>query len=116
MTAAGPLHVLLLAVSAGAGALCGFLAAAVVLRKKRRARGYFVLGVLAGVTAAAVARGRYRKLYALSALARRLPVVVAAPTARSSAPRRRGQRRSRSADRSAMGPIRRALTQWAASG
>jgi hypothetical protein len=115
MSAAGPLQLLLLAAIAGTGALCGFLAAAVILRKKRRARGYFALGVLAGLTAAAVTRGRYRKLTTFRALTRRLPVVVPAPTARSSGPTRRARSRSRPADRRATGPIRQALTRWAAS-
>ena len=119
MSAAGPLQLLLLAAIAGTGAMCGFLAAAVVLRKKKRARGYFVLGVLAGVTAAVVTRGRYRKLGALNSLARgfarQLPV-VAVPTARSSAPIRRGRSRSRRSDRPATDLVRQALTRWAASG
>ncbi len=70
MTAVGSLQLILLVAIAGTAAMCGFLAAAVILRKKRRARGYFVLGVLIGLSAAAITRGRYRKLSALGALAR----------------------------------------------
>jgi hypothetical protein len=70
MSAAGPLQLLLLVAIAGTGAMCGFLASAWILRKRRRARGYFILGVLTGLTAAAVTRGRYRKLGAFRSLAR----------------------------------------------
>ena len=70
MSAAGPLQLLLLAAIAGTGAMSGFLTAAVMLRKKRRARGYFILGVLTGLTAAAATRGSYRKLGAFRSLAR----------------------------------------------
>jgi len=70
MSAAGPLQLLLLVAIAGTGAMCGFLASAWILRKRRRARGYFILGVLTGLTAAAVTRGRYRKLCAFRSLAR----------------------------------------------
>ena len=69
MIAAGALQLILVAVIAGAGAVCGFIASAVVLRKKKRARGYFVLGVLTGMMAATVTRGRYRKP-AMAALTR----------------------------------------------
>jgi uncharacterized membrane protein YeaQ/YmgE (transglycosylase-associated protein family) len=70
MSAAGPLQLLLLAAIAGTGAMCGFLASAWILRKRRRARGYFILGVIAGMAAAAVTRGRYRRLGAFRSLAR----------------------------------------------
>ena len=70
MSAAGPLQLLLLTAIAGTAAMCGFLASAWILRKKRRARGYFILGVLTGLTAATVTRGRYRKLGAVRSLAR----------------------------------------------
>jgi hypothetical protein len=70
MSAAGPLQLLLLAAIAGTGALCGFLASVWILRSKRRARGYFILGVLTGLTAAAMTRGKYRKLGAFRSLAR----------------------------------------------
>jgi hypothetical protein len=71
MSAAGPLQWILLVAIAGTGAMCGFVASAVVLRDKRRARGYFLLGVLTGLMAAAITGGRYRKLSAFAALARR---------------------------------------------
>jgi hypothetical protein len=70
MSAAGPVQLILLAAFAGTGALCGFIAAAVMLTNKRRARGYFILGVLTGLTAAALTHGRYRKLSAVGALVR----------------------------------------------
>ena len=69
MSAAGPLQLILL-VAFGTGAMCGFIASAVSLRNKRRARGYFILGVLTGLTAAALTDGRYRKLSAFGALVR----------------------------------------------
>jgi hypothetical protein len=70
MSAAGPLQLLLLIAVAGTGAMCGFVASAWMLRKKKRARGYFILGVLTGLTTAAITRGSYRKLIALRSLAR----------------------------------------------
>jgi hypothetical protein len=72
MIAAGALQLILVAVIAGAGAMCGFIASAVMLRKKRRARGYFVLGVLTGMMAATITRGRYRKLSAFGVVRRSL--------------------------------------------
>ena len=71
MSAAGPLPLILL-VAFGTGAVCGFIASAVILRCKRRARGYFILGVLTGFLASALTHGRYRKLSAFGALARGL--------------------------------------------
>jgi hypothetical protein len=70
MGAAGPLQLILLVAVAGIAAVCGFIASAVILRKKRHARRYFILGVVTGLTAAAITRGRYRNLSALAALAR----------------------------------------------
>jgi hypothetical protein len=67
MSAAGPLQLILLVVIAAVG---GFIASAVILRNKRRARGYFILGVLTGLMAATITRGRYRQLSALAALTR----------------------------------------------
>jgi hypothetical protein len=55
-------QVVLLVTIAVAAALCGFIASAVSLRNKRRARGYFVLGVLTGLIAATITRRRYRRL------------------------------------------------------
>jgi hypothetical protein len=69
MHAVGSLHLLLLVGIAGAGALCGFVASVVVLRNKRRARGYFILGVLTGWLAAVMAHRRHRKLSLFPALA-----------------------------------------------
>jgi hypothetical protein len=43
-----------------------------MLRKKRRARGYFVLGVLTGMMAATITRGRHRKLSAFGVVRRSL--------------------------------------------
>lgn len=70
MSALGSLQLVLLVVTAGAAGMCGFIASAVILRKKRRARGYFVLGILTGFAAAAITRGRFRRLSALRAFAR----------------------------------------------
>ena len=69
MYAVGPLQLLLLVAIAGAGAIAGFVASVVILRKRRRARAYFMLGVLTGWLAAAMAHGRYRTPGQLSALA-----------------------------------------------
>jgi uncharacterized membrane protein YeaQ/YmgE (transglycosylase-associated protein family) len=69
MYSVGPLQLLLLVAIAGAGAMCGFVASVVVLRNKRRARGFFVLGVLTGWLAAAMTHGRHRQLGLFSALA-----------------------------------------------
>ena len=71
MGAAGPLQWVLLVAIAGTGAMCGFISSAVTLRNKRRARGCFLLGVLTGLMAATITHGRYRKLSAFAALARR---------------------------------------------
>ena len=70
MSAAGPLQLILLVAFAGTGAMCGFIASVVILRNKRRARGYFILGVLTGLMAAAITRGRHPKLSAFGALVR----------------------------------------------
>lgn len=69
MYAVGPLQLLLLVAIAGAGATGGFVASVVILRKRRRARAYFILGVLTGWLTAAMTHGRYRKPSLLSALA-----------------------------------------------
>jgi hypothetical protein len=71
VSAAGSLPLILL-VAFGTGAVCGFIASAVILRNKRRARGYFILGVLTGLMATALTHGRYRKLSAFGALVRGL--------------------------------------------
>ncbi|MDT5118083.1 MAG: hypothetical protein QOE30_3822 [Mycobacterium sp.] len=66
MQAVGPtqLIVLLVAVAITAAA-CGFLGSVVVRRRKRRARGVFVLGFLCGVTAGALLRTRRHIRHAL---------------------------------------------------
>ena len=70
MSAAGSLQLILLVAFTGTGAMCGFIASVVILRNKRRARGYFILGVLTGFLASALTHGRYRKLSAFGALVR----------------------------------------------
>jgi hypothetical protein len=69
----GPIHLvaLILAVAAIAGT-AGFVAAPVVRRNRRRARGFFVLGFLCGMTAAAVRRHKRRVLRVLDSAA--LPI------------------------------------------
>lgn len=67
MNAVGSL--LLLVAVASVAAMGGFVASAVVLRKKRRARGYFVLGVVTGWAAAVISRRDLRTLGAFSARA-----------------------------------------------
>jgi hypothetical protein len=81
MSVVGSLQLIFLLVTiAIAAAICGFIASAVTLRNKRRARLYFVLGVLTGLMAAAITRGRHRLLSAFGT--RRLLLV---PTCRFSA-------------------------------
>jgi hypothetical protein len=72
MVATGPLQLIFFAVVAGVSALCGFAASTVSLRKRKRARVYFVLGVATGLLVAAVPRVRLRGLSAAAALARGL--------------------------------------------
>jgi hypothetical protein len=75
MQAVGPMQLILLLVAvAMIAAACGFLGSLVVQRKKRRARGYFVLGFLCGVTASAILRVRRRSLHALGAVGQRVGV------------------------------------------
>lgn len=70
MLGAAALVLLLFAVAA-AGAVCGFIAAIVVLRENRRTRRFFVLGVLTGLVTAKLTRGRHHRLRAIGALALR---------------------------------------------
>jgi hypothetical protein len=72
MGATGPLQVVLFVAVAVVAASCGFLISTVRLRKKRRARVYFVLGVVTGLVAAAVPRGRFRAANGAIALGRGL--------------------------------------------
>lgn len=72
MQAVEPLHllsavVLMIVVAAATG----FLVAARVLRRERRARGFFVLGFSCGVLTGAALRGRRQGLRALAAARRR---------------------------------------------
>jgi uncharacterized membrane protein YbhN (UPF0104 family) len=68
MQAVGATHlvVLLVAVAVIAGA-SGFFGSVVLRRRKRRARGVFVLGFVCGVTAGAILRARRRIHRALGA-------------------------------------------------
>lgn len=70
MGSLGPTHLisLLLAVAIVA-ATCGFIASAVV-RRNKRARGFFLLGFFCGLMAGAILPGRRRGLNALGAVAR----------------------------------------------
>jgi hypothetical protein len=52
--------------------LGGFAAATVAQRNKRRARGYFVAGLICGLLAGVVVRKRYRGVKAFAAVARRV--------------------------------------------
>ena len=69
MGSLGPTHLisLLLAVAI-VSATCGFVAAAVSRRNKRRARGYFFLGFFCGFVAGLVLRRSRRSLNALRAV------------------------------------------------
>jgi uncharacterized membrane protein YeaQ/YmgE (transglycosylase-associated protein family) len=71
MGSVGPTHLisLLLAVAINA-AICGFIASAVLRRKRRRARGLFLLGFLCGFIANPILRRRRRGLNMLGAVAR----------------------------------------------
>lgn len=66
----GPMYMiaLLLAVAI-IGAISGFIASAAVLRKRRRARRYFVLGLLCGLTTGAMLRRRRRAIGRLVTIA-----------------------------------------------
>jgi hypothetical protein len=75
MQAVGPTHLILLLVAVAAlSAAAGFLGSLVMQRKKRRARGYFVLGFLCGVTATAILRVRRRSLHVLGAIGQRVSI------------------------------------------
>jgi hypothetical protein len=66
MQAVGPTQLIVLLVTVAiVAAACGFLGSVVVRRRKRRARGVFVLGFLCGVTAGALLRTRRRIRHAL---------------------------------------------------
>jgi hypothetical protein len=73
MGAFGTAHLvcLLLAV-ASVAALCGFIASTVARTNKRRARGFFVVGVFCGLLAGRILRRRRRGLRTLVAIAQRV--------------------------------------------
>jgi hypothetical protein len=73
MGSLGPTHlvVLILVVAAVAGT-AGFFAAPVIRTNRRRARGFFVLGFVCGMTTAAVRRHKRRVLRVLDSAA--LPI------------------------------------------
>jgi len=71
MGSLGSIHLIFLLVAVAIIATtCGFIASAVVRRNRRRARGFFLLGFLCGLTAGAILPGRRRGLNALGAVAR----------------------------------------------
>lgn len=73
MQAVGPTQLILLLVAVAIiAAACGFLGSLIVQRKKRRARGYFVLGFLCGATATTIMRARRRSLRPLAAVGQRI--------------------------------------------
>src|SRR5690349_18417207 len=72
MNAVGSL--LLLIAVAIIAAMGGFVASAVVLRKRRRARGYFILGVVTGWTTAVIAHRDLRAFAAVLARSAALPL------------------------------------------
>jgi hypothetical protein len=75
MWAIGPTHVIaLLLVVAALASLSGYLGSALARRKKRRARAYFTVGFVCGLTTGAILRGRSRGLNALAAVARRVDI------------------------------------------
>jgi uncharacterized membrane protein len=80
------LVVLLVAVAVIAGA-AGFLGSVVMRRKKRRARGVFVLGFVCGVTAGAILLARRRIHRALGAVRQRIGVSAPRRGARADAHR-----------------------------
>lgn len=74
MQAVEPLHLLAAALLiVVVSALAGFLAAARLLRRERRARGFFVLGFSCGVLTSAALRARRRGLRALVAAKASVP-------------------------------------------
>lgn len=83
MQAVGLTHLILLLVAVAVIAgTSGFLAAVVMQGKRRRARQYFVVGFVCGVTTAAILRVRRRGLHAWGTVTRRLggrPRTAAAP-------------------------------------
>jgi hypothetical protein len=65
-----PTHLIALAITlASIAAMCGLIASPVARRNKRRARTFFLVGFLCGLTAGAIPRARRRGLRALRALA-----------------------------------------------
>jgi hypothetical protein len=75
MWAVGPTHLIaLLLVVAALASVSGYLGSALARRKKRRARTYFTVGFVCGLTTGAILRGRSRGLSALAAFARRVDV------------------------------------------
>jgi hypothetical protein len=76
MQAVGPTQLILLLVAVAIiAAVCGFLGSLVMQRKKRRARGYFLVGFLCGATATSIRRMRRRgvRRFAARALTLALP-------------------------------------------
>jgi hypothetical protein len=70
MGSLGPPHLVLLFAVAMVAAACGFTASVVMRRKKRRARGIFLMGAFCGFMAGVTMRRRSR-LHALAVVARR---------------------------------------------
>ena len=66
-----PMHLLwLLAAVTVFAAVCTFVGAAVARRRKRRARGFFVLGFFCGLTAGVILQRRRRGFHALGSVIR----------------------------------------------
>ena len=71
MGSLGTAHLVSLLISLVAvAALCGFVAATIVRRNKRRARGYFLVGFFCGLVAGGILRKRRRGVNAIAAIAR----------------------------------------------
>ena len=69
----GPTHLTMLLVAVILATVCGFVGSAVARRRKRRARGYFLLGFSCGFIAGLILHRRRRILNDLAAVAGQLP-------------------------------------------